>query len=115
MDGRLCRLSLLFAMHIWYKRDMYKSKVIVPNSKLELPHSLNEGSGFYVSDSSSELRALEVSLFKKSDRAYLYNTKVWFLARIIDRDFRDTVYPVLDSIRDMGYDLSSSPSGCHMC
>ena len=115
MDGRLCRLSLLLAMHIWYKRDMDKSKVLVPNSKLELPHSFNEGSGFYVSDSSSELRTLEAFSFKKSDRAYLYNTKVWFFARIVDRDFRDTVYPVLDSIRNVGHDLPSGPSGSHMC
>ena len=101
-------------MHIWYKRDVYESKVFVPNAKLELSHGLNEGRGLDVSDSSSQLKALEVFPFKRSDRTYLYNTKIWLFARVIDWDFRNTVYPVLDSIRDMRYDLPSSPSGLHM-
>lgn len=87
----------------------------MPDTKLELPHGFDEGSGFYVSDSSSELRALEVFSFKKRDHAYLYNTEVWFFARIVDWDFRDTVYPVLDSIRDMRHNLPSSPSGSRTC
>lgn len=110
MDGRLRRLSFLLAMHVWHKRDMYQCKIIMANSKLELPHGFNKRSRFYISDSSSELRTLEVCAFKDGNRAYLYNTEVRLLARIVDRDFGDAVYPILDSVRDMGYDL---PGVCH--
>lgn len=66
---------------------MYESKVIVANSKLELPHSFDERSGFYIADGSSKLKALEAFAFKRGNRAYLNNTEIWFFARIVDRDF----------------------------
>ena len=59
MNGCLCRLSLLLTVHIWHKRNMYESKVVVPNPKLELPHGFDEGSRFNIPNSSSELRVLE--------------------------------------------------------
>ena len=56
MDGRLCGLSFLFPVHIRHERNVDERKVLRSNTELELSHRLDEGCGFNVTDSSTELK-----------------------------------------------------------
>jgi hypothetical protein len=65
VHSRLCRLCLLFSMHIRYERDMDERKVLVANAELELPHRLYKGRGFDITNRSAQL---SMTLSEKSTR-----------------------------------------------
>lgn len=92
-DAHLGRLSLLFANRSdnRNKRNMDQAKVLVTDTELELTHGLNEGSRFDITDGTTQFN----------------NTNIRLLSRVIDGHSSDTLDPVLDSIRNVGYDLDS--------
>ena len=56
VDGRLCGLSFLFSVHVGNEGNVYECKVLRSNAELELSHRLDEGCGFNVTNSSTELK-----------------------------------------------------------
>jgi hypothetical protein len=56
MNGGLSRFRFLFTMHVGYKGNVYQGKVIVPDTKLELPHGFYEWCRLYITDCPSKLQ-----------------------------------------------------------
>ena len=55
MDGGLCGVWLLLAMHVGDQGDMDESKVLVSDTELELSHCFYEWRRFNVTDSTTQL------------------------------------------------------------
>ena len=109
VNGGLCRFCLLLSVHIWDERHVNQSKVFVSNTELELPHCLDERGGLDITHGASELqRASDRKCIMSTRVAYLYDANIGLLASVVDRNLRDAFYPILDSIRNMGNDLTGA-------
>lgn len=89
---------------------MNEGEVVVTDSELELTHCLDEWGRLDITNSTSELtpRLATPRLHPtKINNPHLYDANVWFLSRLVNRDLRDPLDPVLYSIGQMGNDLNS--------
>ena len=60
VHSRLCRFGLLLPVHVRDEGNMDQREVLVTYSELELSHGFDEGSRFYVSNSTSQLGVIGI-------------------------------------------------------
>ena len=87
--------------------DVDEREVLVADAELELAHGFDEGGGLDVSDSSTKLNVKDQDQrqIQSEFDAYLDDANVRLLPRVVDRDLRHALDPVLDRIRDVRNDL----------
>ena len=110
MNSRLCRLCLLFSVHVGNQGDMNKCEVLIANTELELPHGFDEWCRLDVADSTTKLVTGKAWITTYKQVAYLNDADVGLFICIIHGDLGDAFYPVLNSVRNMGHDLPTASS-----
>lgn len=110
-DGRLGRLGLELAVDRRHERDVEERKVVLADAELELAHGLDERRRLDVADGAAKLQEGEDVSFLPGaatgwrEWTHLDDADVGLLVRLVDRDARDALDPVLDGVRDVRDDL----------
>ena len=94
-------------MHVRHERDVDERKVLVADTELELPHSLNKGRGLDIANRSAELSdSLSDNARIYGVKAHLDDADVRLFSGFIYWYLRHPLYPVLNGIGDVGNNLA---------
>jgi hypothetical protein len=88
-DRLLCRLRLLLSMNDWHVANVDLHEVVLAGSSPQLAHGLNERHALNIANCASQLNDADIRL----------------LTRIVNWYPCHLLYPFLDRICDVGYDL----------
>jgi hypothetical protein len=99
-------------VHIGNERDMYQCEVFMTDTELKLSHRLDEWCRFDVANSTTKLRPFLNEVVERrrvSGIAYFHDAHIGLFTSLINRDFGNPFYPVLDCVCEVWHDLDATP------